>query len=81
MYNLIYLSNEKFTNKTISYLEENTLFLDLKSYAFLLKAVAPACSVPQVSNLHQKEGAVNKVVQQIGALPLNSVGVPLDDGL
>ena len=52
---------------------KNSLFLDLKSYAFLLKAVAPALSVPRVSNLCRKEGVVNKVVQQIGALPLNSV--------
>ena len=58
---------------------KNSLFLDLKPYAFLLKAVAPALSVPQVSNFPRKEGAVNKVVQQIEALPLNSVGVPLDD--
>ena len=59
---------------------KNSIFLDLKPYAFLLKAVAPALSVPQVSNLRRKEGAVNKVVQQIELLPLNSVGVPLDDG-
>ena len=59
---------------------KNSLFLDLKPYAFLLKAVAPALSVPQVSNLSRKEGAVNKVVQQIEPLPLNSVRVPLDDG-
>ena len=59
---------------------KNSLFLDLKPYAFLLKVVVPALSVPQVSNLRWKEGAVNKVVQQIEPLPLNSVGVPLDDG-
>ena len=59
---------------------KNYLFLDLKPYAFLLKVVALALSVPQVSNLRRKEGAVNKVVQPIEALPLNSVGVPLDDG-
>ena len=59
---------------------KNSLFLDLKPYAFLLKAIAPTLSVPQVSNLSWKKGAVNKVVQQIEALPLNSVGVPLDDG-
>ena len=52
---------------------KSSLFLDLKPYAFLLKAVAPALSVPQVSNLRRKEGAVNKVVQQIETLPLNSV--------
>ena len=59
---------------------KNSIFLDLKPYDFLLKAVAPALSVPQVSNLRWKEGAVNKVVQQIEALPLNFVGVPQDDG-
>ena len=59
---------------------KNSIFLYLKPYAFLLKAVAPASSVPQVSNLCRKEGAVNKVVQQIETLPLNSVGVHLDDG-
>ena len=59
---------------------KNSLFIDLKPYAFLLKAVAPASSVPQVSNLRWKEGAINKVVQEIETLPLNSVGVPLDDG-
>ena len=52
---------------------KNSLFLDLKPYAFILKVVALALSVPQVSNLRRKEGAVNKVVQQIEALPLNSV--------
>ena len=52
---------------------KNSLFLDLKPYAFLLKAVAPALSVPQVSNLRRKEEVVNKVVQQIEPLPLNSV--------
>ena len=60
--------------------KKNSLFLDLKPYAFLLKAVAPALLVLQVLNLSWKEGDVNKVVQQIEALPLNSVGVPLDDG-
>ena len=59
---------------------KNSLFLDLKPYAFLLKVVTPALSIPQVLNLRRKEGAVNKVVQQIEALPLNSIGVPLDDG-
>ena len=79
MYNLISLSNAKITNRTVSNPEErNSLFLDLN--AFLLKAVAPALLVLQVLNLRRKEGAVNKVVQQIEALPLNSVGVPLDDG-
>ena len=73
LYNLIYLSSEKITNRTVSNKEENDLFLDLKPYDFLLKAVAPALLVPRVLNLRQKEGAVNKAVQQIGALPLNSV--------
>ena len=59
---------------------KNSLSLDLKPYAFLLKVVAPTLSVPQVSNLRWNEGVVNKVVQQIEALTLNSVGVPLDDG-
>ena len=59
---------------------KNSLFLDLKPYAFLLKVIPPALSVPQVSNLRRKEGAINKVVQQIETLPLNSVRVPLDDG-
>ena len=59
---------------------KNSIFLDLKPYAFLLKVVTSALSVPQVSNLSRKEGAVNKVIQQIKALPLNFVGVPLDDG-
>ena len=58
---------------------KNSIFLDLKPYAFLLKAITPLLA-PQVSNLRRKEGAVNKVVQQIEALPLNFVGVPLDDG-
>ena len=52
---------------------KNSIFLDLKPYAFLLKAVAPTLSDPQVSNLRRKEGAVNKVVQQIEPLPLNYV--------
>ena len=54
-------------------IQRKNLFLDLKPYAFLVKAVAPALSNPQVSNLRRKEGAVNKVVQQIEPLPLNSV--------
>ena len=52
---------------------KNSLFLDLKPCVFLLKAVASTLSVPQVSKLRRKEGAINKVVQQIRALPLNSV--------
>ena len=81
LYNLIYLFNENFTNKNISKLEKNSLYLALKSYIFPLKAVASALSVPQISNLRRKEGrAVNKVFQQIGALPLFSIGAPLDDG-
>ena len=59
---------------------KNFIFLDPKLYAFLLKVVAPALSVPQISNLRRKGGAVNKVVQQIETLPLNSVRVPLVDG-
>ena len=43
---------------------ENSLFLDLKPYAFLLKAVAPALSVPLVTNLRQKEGVDSGAVQQ-----------------
>ena len=63
LYNLISLFNAKFTNKTISKLEKNSLFLDLKSYIFPLKTVASALSVPQISNLRWKEGrAINKVV-------------------
>ena len=50
LYNLISLSiqklMQKITNRTVSNLEENSLFLDLKPYAFLLKAVAPALSSP-----------------------------------
>ena len=35
-------TNAKITIKTVSNPEENSLILDLKPYAFLLKAVAPA---------------------------------------
>ena len=35
-------TNAKITIKTVSNPEENSLFLDLKPYAFLLKVVAPA---------------------------------------
>ena len=60
LYSLISLSVQKLiqkiTNRTASNPEENSLFLDLKPYAFLLKAVAPALSVPLVTNLRRKEG-------------------------
>ena len=60
LYNLISLSvqklMQKITNRTASNPEENSLFLDLKPYAFLLKVVAPALSVPLVTNLRRKEG-------------------------
>ena len=49
-------TNAKITNMTVSNPEENSLFLDLKPYAFLIKAVAPALSVPLVTNLRRKEG-------------------------
>ena len=52
---------------------KNSLFLDLKPYTFLLKDVAPALSIHEVLNLCWKEGAINKVVQQIEAVPLNFV--------
>ena len=46
-----------------------------------MKAVASACFIGSPNLKLAPEGrAVNKVVQQIGALPLFSVGVPLDDG-
>ena len=69
LYNLILLSikkktNAKITNRTVSNPEENSLFLDLKPYAFLLKAVASALSVPLVTNLRQKEGVDSGAVQQ-----------------
>ena len=57
-------TNEKITNRTVSNPEENSLFLDLKPYAFLLKAVASALSVPLVTNLLRKEGVDNGAVQQ-----------------
>ena len=57
-------TNAKITNRTISNPEENSLFLDLKPYAFLLKAVASALSVPLVSNLRRKEGVDSGAVQQ-----------------
>ena len=67
MYNLISLAiqkktNAKITNRTVSNPKENSIFLDLKPYAFLLKAVAPALSVPLVTNLHRKEGVDSGVV-------------------
>ena len=55
-------TNAKITIKTISNLEENSLFLDLKPYAFLLKAVASALSVPLVTNLRRKEEVDNGAV-------------------
>ena len=66
LYNLISLSvqklMQKITNRTVSNPEENSLFLDLKPYAFLLKAVAPALSAPLVTNLRRKEGVDSGVV-------------------
>ena len=49
-------TNAKIKIKTVSNPEENSLFLDLKPYAFLLKAVAPALSVPLVTNVLRKKG-------------------------
>ena len=57
-------TNAKITNRTLSNPEKNSLFLDLRLYAFLLKAVAPALSVPLVTNLHWKEGVDSGAVQQ-----------------
>ena len=67
LYNMIFLSkkmNAKIKNRTVSNLEENSLFLDLKPYAFLLKVIASSLSVPQVPNLFRKEGADSGAVQQ-----------------
>ena len=55
-------TNAKIKIKTVSNPEENSLFLDLKPYAFLLKDVAPALSVPLVTNLRRKEGVDNEAV-------------------
>ena len=55
-------TNAKITIKIVSNLEENSLFLDLKPYAFLLKAVAPALSVPLVTNVRRKKGVDNGAV-------------------
>ena len=67
MYDLISLSiqktNAKIPDKTVSNLEENSLLLDLKPYAFLLKVVASALSVPLVMNLRRKEGVDSGAVQ------------------
>ena len=56
--------NAKITNRTVSNLEENSLFLDLKPYAFLLKVVVSALSVPLITNLRRKEGVDSGAVQQ-----------------
>ena len=68
LYNMISLSikktNAKITNWTVSNSEENSLFLDLKPYAFLLKAIASTLSVPLVTNLRWKEGVDSGAVQQ-----------------
>ena len=57
-------TNAKITNRTVSTPEETSLFLDLKPYAFLLKAVAFTLSVPLVTNLRRKEGVDSGAVQQ-----------------
>ena len=57
-------TNAKITNRTVSNPEENSLFLNLKPYAFLQKAVASALSVPLVTNLHRKEGVDSGAVPQ-----------------
>ena len=57
-------TNGKITNRTVSNPEENSLFLDLKPYAFLLKVVASTLSVPLVTNLRRKEGVDSEAVQQ-----------------
>ena len=69
-----------FTNKTITKLEKNSIFLDLKSYIFPLKAIASALFGSPNLELASEGRAVNKVVQKIGALPLFYVRFPLDDG-
>ena len=55
-------TNAKITNKTVSNPDENSLFLDLKPYAFLLKVVDSTLSVTLVMNLRQKEGVDNGAV-------------------
>ena len=52
-------TNAKITIKIVSYPEENSLFLDLKPYAFLLMTVAHALSVPLVTNVRRKKGVDN----------------------
>ena len=82
LYNLISLSkkmNVKIRNRTVSNPEENSLFLDLKPYAFLLKAVASALSVPLVTNLRRKKGVDSGAVQQGEPFPC-LLYLPLDDG-
>ena len=65
LYNLISLSlKKKNTNRTVCNPDENSLLLDLKPYAFLLKAVASALSVPLVTNLRRKEGVDSGAIQQ-----------------
>ena len=64
-------ANAKIKNKTVSNPEENSLFLDLKPYAFLLKAVAPALSVPLVTNLRWNEGIDKGAVPTRRALSLH----------
>ena len=56
--------NAKITNRIVSNPEENSLSLDLKPYAFLLKVVASALTVPLVTNLRWKEGVDSGAVQQ-----------------
>ena len=84
LYNLISLSlkktNVKITNRTVSNPEENSLFLDLKPYAFLLKVVASALPVPLVLNLCRKKGLIAKLFNKVSLFLASSVLVPLDDG-
>ena len=63
-------TNAKITNKTVSNPEGNSLFLNLKPYAFLLKVVAPALSVPLVTNLCLTEGVDKEAVPTRRALSL-----------
>ena len=68
------------TNKTITKLEKNSPFLDLKLLIFLPKVVASASFGSPDFRSRRSDSAVNKVVQQIGALPSFFFGASLDDG-
>ena len=52
---------------------EKSLFLDLTTYVFLLKVVAPALSVPLIKDVRRKKGLTEEQTYKVGFFLASSV--------